>query len=79
MNVINWFKQSNRFKHLSLGYLVGWGADGWYCAAYVGAGVSGALEFKDKAWGGKCDWIDFILTFIGVMAGYGTRFLIFKN
>lgn len=79
MNIIDWFKASNRYKHLGLGFLVGCGADSWYCAAYVGAGVSGALEFKDKTYGNKWDWIDFILTFVGVMAGYTTRFFIQKT
>lgn len=75
--LINWFKESNRGKHLGLGFLVGLGADDWYCAGYVGAGVSGALEFKDKLWGGKWDWIDFTLTYVGVMSGYCLRWCIF--
>ena len=74
-----WLKESNRIKHLGLGYLVGWGANDWHCAVYTGLGVSGALEFKDWQWGGKPDIIDFTLTFAGVMLGFLTRFLIFKG
>lgn len=76
--IIAWFKHSNRYKHLGLGCLVGLGADSWYCAAYVGASVAGAMEFKDRAHGCKWDWIDFGLTVTGVMAGYTVRFLIIK-
>jgi hypothetical protein len=54
----NWLLSSNRYKHLGLGFIYGLGANGWYCAAYGGIGVSGALEFKDWQWGGKPDWID---------------------
>lgn len=72
----NWLKESNRTKHLLGGMLIGAGANDWYCAMYAGAGVAGALELKDKLWGGKPDWIDFVLTVVGTAAGYGLRTLI---
>ena len=72
---INWFKQSNRWKHLLLGILIGIGSNSWYCTLYIGAGVSGALEFKDKQHGCKWDWIDFGLTYLGVIIGYCLRLL----
>ena len=68
-----WLKDSNRLKHLLLGVGVGLGANDWYCAEYVGLGVAGSLEFKDYQWGGKPDWIDFTLTFVGVNIGYGVK------
>ena len=71
----SWLKSSNRSKHLEYGILIGLGADSPYCAAYIGVGVASALEFKDKAWGGKWDWIAWALTIIGVIIGYGIRFL----
>lgn len=82
----DWLNASNRIKHLGLGYVYGLGANDIYCAIYGGIGVSGALEFKDchysngekpiKNWDfSSWDWIDFALTFAGVMAGYGTRAL----
>ena len=73
--VIEWFKESNRYKHLGLGFAYGLGANDTYCAIYGGIGVSGALEFKDWQCGGKPDWVDFLLTFAGVMAGYTSRTL----
>ena len=70
-----WLNDSNRLKHLGLGFVYGLGANGWYCAAYGGLGVSLALEFKDGQWGGKPDLVDAALTFVGVMAGDASRTL----
>lgn len=72
-NIINWLKESNRSKHLIGGILIGLGADDIYCAAYAGIGVAGALELKDKLWGGEPDWIDFAITVLGVAIGQTAR------
>ena len=72
-----WLKDSNRLKHLVGGVAVGLGANDWYCAEYVGVGVAGSLEFKDYQWGGKPDWIDFTLTFVGVNIGYTIRYFVY--
>jgi len=45
--IIEWLGDSNRWKHLLGGVLVGAGANDIYCAAYAGIGIAGALEFKD--------------------------------
>lgn len=66
----------SRIKHLCYGYLIGLGANDWYCAEYTGFGVAAALELKDYLWGGKPDWIDFTFTVVGVNLGYLTRFLV---
>ena len=63
-------------KHLGLGYVYGLAADDLYCAIYGGVGVSLALEFKDGQWGGKPDILDAAFTFAGVMAGFGTRYIV---
>ena len=47
--LLDFFRESNRWKHLLFGCLIGIGSDDPYCAAYVGIGVASALEFKDKA------------------------------
>ena len=75
-SVIDWLNASNRWKHLVGGFVIGAGADDLYCAVYAGVGIAGALELKDKLWGGKPDWIDFTLTLTGVALGYGTRVLV---
>lgn len=74
--VIAWLKSSNRWKHAVGGIIIGLGADSNYCAAYAGIGVAGALELKDKLWGGKWDWIDFGLTVGGVIVGRSIRILV---
>lgn len=78
-NIIQWILESNRWKHLTGGILVGAGADDIYCAAYAGIGVAGALELKDYQWGGKPDWIDFTLTIVGVAIGYASRVFVFST
>lgn len=74
--VIKWLKESNRYKHLIGGVLIGAGANSLYCAAYAGIGVAIALELKDRMWGGKADIIDWGLTVGGVAIGFGVRTLV---
>ena len=73
MKVIKWLSASNRWKHLVGGFLIGLGADSWYCACYTGAGVGAALELKDVLWSGSWDWIDFALTAGGAVVGHSIR------
>lgn len=70
-NVIEWIKQSNRWKHLLGGVLVGLGSNDLYCAAYSGVGVASALELKDKLWGSTIDIVDWGITLVGVAIGFG--------
>lgn len=70
MNIIQYLKESNRYKHLLLGFICGMLSNSWYATIYCGLGVSGALEFKDYQWGGNPDWVDFLLTFAGFCLGY---------
>lgn len=74
--VIKWLKESNRYKHLIGGVLIGAGANSLYCAAYAGIVVATALELKDRMWGGKADIIDWGLTVGGVAIGFGVRTLV---
>lgn len=71
--ILRWIKESNRWKHLAGGVVIGLGANSCYCAAYAGVGVATTLELKDKQWGGKWDWTDFCLTIAGVGVGYFIR------
>ena len=77
--IFNWLKNSNRYKHLVGGILIGLGADDTYCAAYAGIGVAGALELKDKLHCGKWDWIDFSCTVAGVAIGRTIRWCAFER
>ncbi len=71
--IINWFKESNRWKHFVGGIGIGALSNGVYCAALAGIGVASALEFKDTQWGGKWDWIDWCVTVAGVAIGFAAR------
>lgn len=74
--LINWFKSSNRWKHLVVGSLIGLLAPNYLCAAYAGVASAIGSEVKDKQWGGKWDWIDISVTLSGVIMGIGINYLI---
>lgn len=74
--ILNWLRESNRWKHLA-GFFIGLLADDWYCAVLAGGSTAGAMELKDKQWGGQPDPIDFALTFGSCLAGHLVRSLIF--
>ena len=76
--LFNWFTSSHRYQHYIGGVIIGLGSTDPYCAAYTGIGVAGALEFKDKTYGNKWDWLDFGCTIAGVATGFGIR-LLFKK
>lgn len=67
--ILNWFKESNRYKHLIGGIVIGMCALSWYNAIYASAGVGLAMEYKDKAHGGDFDIIDAGLTLAGGIIG----------
>lgn len=71
--IIEWFKESNRWKHLLGGIAIGAFSNSIYCSAYSGLLVASALELKDVTWGDKWDWIDWSLTVGGVAIGYLIR------
>lgn len=63
-----WLKESNRDKHLL--YAIP--------AAFLGtilfaAGLAVGMEFKDKLWGGKFDWLDLTATLIGGVIGQAVQ------
>ena len=67
--LIKWLSVSNRWKHLVGGLIIGIFAFGLFTAMYAGVLTAGALEYKDRAHGGKWDWIDFALTVVGAFVG----------
>ena len=76
MSIIDWFKQSNRWKHFLGGAAIGALANDWYCALFAGGSAAGCLELKDKLYGNKWDWIDFCCTIVGTAVGFGANVLI---
>lgn len=71
--IIEWFSQSNRWKHLVGGAAVALAGDSAYGSLLACLVAAGCLEYKDKAWGGAWDWIDFALTLAG-----GAAVVLFK-
>lgn len=63
--IIEFLKQSNRYKHLIGGLLVGFAALNPWTALYASIIAASCLELKDKLKGGLWDWIDWSLTVIG--------------
>ena len=73
--VWNWLRESNRWKHLVGGIVIGILSDDWYCAGLTGVGIASALEYKDRAWGSAWDWSDWSLTVGGVIVGFILRLI----
>ena len=78
--ILNWLKTSHRYLHLLGGMILGIMSCCWWCAMLVGTSTAGALELKDYLYNGKqltaWEWIDFGLTVIGAVVGYGIKALI---
>ena len=72
-----WLKESNRLKHLLYAIL----------AAFVetilfSTDLAFGMEFKDKQYGGKFDWLDIAATEIGGLIGQSLQIifiLVLKN
>ena len=71
--LLDWLRESNRWKHLLGGLVLGLLANGWYCALLCGASVGGALELKDRQWGGRPDCVDFLLTLVSCIVSYSLK------
>ena len=59
-----WFKESNRDKHFL--YAIPCGLIG--TELFV-AGLATGMEFKDKSYSNKWDWIDWLMTMVGGLIG----------
>lgn len=68
---MSWIKESNRPKHLL--YAIPAGA--LFTILFV-AGLAAGMEFKDRDWGGKWDWLDIVVTLIGGAIGQLIQVLI---
>lgn len=69
--IIDWLKDSNRLKHLFGGFILG-----VFLTVLCSLGCAGGMEYKDKAWGGRWDWIDFALTVAGGVVGQAVQVLV---
>ena len=61
---MSWITESNRMKHfiyaIPIAYLF---------TILMVVGLASGMEFKDKSYGNKWDWLDWIATMIGGMIG----------
>jgi len=61
---MSWITESNRWKHLLYAIPIG-----LVFTILCVLGVAAGMEFKDKQWGGKWDWLDFFATILGGIFG----------
>lgn len=61
-----WWKASNRWKHFLFAIPLG-----AVCGAPFTTGVGLGMEVKDHLYGGKADFVDFLLTAVGGVIGHG--------
>ncbi|MBO6232511.1 MAG: hypothetical protein J6N78_00360 [Clostridia bacterium] len=62
--MFKWFIESNRYKHFLYAMPIGM-IFSWLCAL----GLASGMEFKDKMYGNKWDWLDWLCTVIGGIIG----------
>lgn len=74
--LLNWLKVSNRWQHLAIGAMIGLLFDNLIGTSICVLLVASALEYKDKAYGGKWDWVDFSLTIAPALVINGIKLLI---
>ena len=67
----NWFTASNRWKHFLLAVPLGM-AFTLLCVL----GCASGMEFKDKQWGGRWDWLDWLATMLGGLVGQALQIVI---
>ena len=74
----NWLKESNRWQHLLIGVMIGLLFDNLIGTSICALLVASALEYKDKAYGGKWDWVDLSLTIVPALFVNGIKTLILQ-
>lgn len=69
--VLQWWKASNRWKHFLFAIPLG-----AVCGAPFTTGVGLGMEIKDHLYGGKADFVDFLLTAVGGVIGHGVMLVV---
>jgi hypothetical protein len=69
----NWLKESNRWQHIAISIMIGLLFNNLIYTAICATMVGVALEYKDKAYGGKWDWIDLTLTIVPALVINGLK------
>ena len=63
---MSWLTESNRLKHFLYAIPCGF----FFTILFV-AGLAAGMEFKDKQYGNKWDWLDIAATLLGGVLGNG--------
>lgn len=63
--IFSFFAASNRYKHLVGGFFVAALAGSFYAALYAAAVAASCLELKDRLYGNRWDWTDWLCTLLG--------------
>lgn len=50
---------------------------GLFLTIFCAIGCAGGMEYKDKAWGGKWDWLDFAATCLGGLVGQVLQIILY--
>ena len=66
-----WLKESNRQKHLLYAIPIG-----LVFTILAVLGCAFGMEFKDKQYGGKFDWLDIAATMIGGLIGQALQLIV---
>lgn len=61
---MSWFTESNRWKHFLYAIPVA-----MVFTILCVLGLASGMEFKDRQWGGRWDWIDWLATMLGGLVG----------
>lgn len=67
----SWISESNRPKHLLYATPIG-----LVFTILCVLGVASGMEFKDRQWGGKWDWLDWLATMLGGAIGQTLQIII---
>lgn len=65
---MSWFTESNRWKHFLYAIPVA-----LVFTILCVLGLASGMEFKDRQWGGRWDWIDWLATMLGGLIGQGLQ------
>ena len=71
MSIIDHFVKSNRWKHFI--YAI---PAGFLLTFLFALGLGVGMEFKDRQWGGKWDWVDLFFTALGGLVGQALQILL---
>lgn len=69
--IADWWKASNRWKHFLFAIPLG-----AVCGAPFTTGVGLGMEVKDHLYGGKANFVDFLLTAVGGAIGQGVMLVV---